>query len=510
VPAFAAKGSRARDRGENVGRIDSETRASSNRRMRLRFAVVSCGLLFAAGACSGDDFSAVPGGTSGSAGDSTPTAGAGGDAGDAGQAGAAQAGAGQDAGSGGDVSAGAAGAGAGGSAGSGGQDPAGSGGGGGDGPAGGAGAGGTLSCDLAIPTAPPSQAVCGNGVVEAGEDCDDAKTTGTDGCVDCKMLCPVSGVSVPDGQCYFLSGATATFAPKDVYDAPPGPDDGSGGYIRAKWGVEWCSTRGLGTHLAQFESADEWKTARIAFQVVAGVKPALPAIVWIASAAKWATTLDVSDRSFWFDSDGGNTADELWKPGFPAAPAAGTMPGALCGTLGMDGYLINTPCFGTPDASAKHQSLCEREPVCALVDSQPSPVPPQIGYRGANGHCYARITTKVFSPSKWDAADAVCKRFGAHLARFEDPGEIDALRGAGLTQGEVWIGAERKVCANNEFVWSGTNLPVPPPTTAAGARLWGGVEPNNGNEKCAAMDERRKLADLPCEYNKGALCERDF
>jgi cysteine-rich repeat protein len=484
--------------------------------MRLRLAIGTCGLLFAAGACSGDDFSAVPGGASGTAGEPTSEAGFGGSAGDAGQGGA-----GPDAGAGGTDAGGASGgqptagsggqptAGSGGqpTAGSGGQPTAGSGGQPTAGAAGVAGAGGSLDCDLGLPTTPPTATKCGNGVVEAGEDCDDANTLNSDGCVACKVACPAAASAKVDGRCYFPSVATEVAS--EVYVAPDGPDDGSGGYIRIKWDKEICSSaRGNGTHLAQFDTAEEWAAFRAKLPPGTDL---LAAEMWIAVGARWSTKLDVSDTSFWFNSDGGNTPLELWRPDAPTGPAStGEAPGGLCGVLGKDGLLGNVRCFKTSEAGTKRQALCEREPVCALIDSQAKPVPAQIGYRGANGHCYAKITPQVFTPGSWDTADAVCKRFGAHLVRFEDPGELDDLRGAGLTSGEVWVGAQRKVCANNDFVWSGTNVPVPLPTTDEGSRLWGGIEPNNGDEKCAAMDERRRLADLPCDYGKGAFCERDF
>lgn len=436
------------------------------------------------------------------------SAGAGGGAGEAGAAAGGAAG---------EAGGGASGAGAsGGESGAAGQGT----GGGGSGTAGSAGTSGASGasgsgiapgCDPPGMVGVPASGICGDGIVSGSEECDDGNDALGDGCVGCKLVCPIGAIVSSNNRCYFVNGA-ADFnkqAASEVYLAPPAPEDGTGGYIRANWGSEYCSTKsGVATHLAQFETEADWAAFR--GNLVAGAG-ALGEELWVAVGARWTNTVALEKPASWFNSEGGNPPSSMWRTGFPAAEVEGVPSHALCGALGTDGYLGNVACFPAGATPVKRHSLCERERACALIDVN-GKLDDQVGYQGTNGHCYARLDPIKFAPMKWEEAAKACERFGAHLVRFEVPGEYAAMPGAGLTRGEVWVGAERKACANDEFVWAGTNILVPKTNTPGDQGLWGGVEPNNagGSEKCAVLDERRKMGDLPCDYQKGAFCERDY
>jgi len=122
--------------------------------------------------------------------------------------------------------------------------------------------------------------VCGNGVIEGDEQCDDAKHAGQDGCDDnCKVVCSQHGVGTlesPDHHCY------------NGYDA-----------ATFEGAQQACKQRGA--HLATIASADENKIARMfvndgkwigGFEDVALMSPGTGAYGWISgepfSYTNWA------------------------------------------------------------------------------------------------------------------------------------------------------------------------------------------------------------------------------
>jgi len=89
-------------------------------------------------------------------------------------------------------------------------------------------------------TEPPTAPVCGNGILEAGEECDDSGHTGRDGCDACKVECSqldTSAVESSDHHCYV------------GYDAAD-----------FKGAQEACV--GRGAYLATISSAEENKVVR--------------------------------------------------------------------------------------------------------------------------------------------------------------------------------------------------------------------------------------------------------
>jgi cysteine-rich repeat protein len=88
---------------------------------------------------------------------------------------------------------------------------------------------------------PPADPVCGNGILEAGEQCDDAGHTGLDGCdADCQVVCSQHGqgtLESADHHCYHGY---------DQFDFTSAQQD--------------CLKRGA--HLATISSADENQIAR--------------------------------------------------------------------------------------------------------------------------------------------------------------------------------------------------------------------------------------------------------
>ena len=132
-------------------------------------------------------------------------------------------------------------------------------------------AGGTAGVDVGAAGAPvqPPEAVCGNGVLEDGEQCDDAGHLGEDGCdASCQVVCSQYGAGIlesTDHHCY-------------------------GGYDQATFAGAKAACDQRGAHLVTISSDEENALAQKltndgkwigAYEDVASTSPGTGAYVWL-------------------------------------------------------------------------------------------------------------------------------------------------------------------------------------------------------------------------------------
>jgi cysteine-rich repeat protein len=156
----------------------------------------------------------------------------------------------------------------------------------------------------------PAQPVCGNGVLEAGEQCDDGNVTDGDGCSShCQVECMGMGL--------YLDPATFHCYRFVVIELP--------------WGEARDACLGAHEHLATFTSAEE----------LDAVAPHAPGQWWIDGIR--------SGPGFAW-ADGEPWSFDRWKGGFPS-----TDPSKGC--VKLDGGE-----YSADDCAAKMNYLCERDP----------------------------------------------------------------------------------------------------------------------------------------------------
>lgn len=371
------------------------------------------------------------------------------------------------------------------------------------------GAGGTNGCPQLPPGQPPPNAQCGNGVVEAGEECDVGGGIAEDGCSDQCLLTCVNGVRV-GRSCYAVSNNT--FRGEQVFVTPP-----IGGLTVATAfladfadGQACAHLVGPTSHIAVLNRTGEraalLASAEFKAHLTTGVSGTKNGSAWLAVGYRWLIGGQVDDPTRWAWSEGGAVDPTQWAPGYPQNDGVG--PGGNdpdgCGSIDPSLSLENHGC-----ETLRRPVLCEREPACAMRASAASPW--QIGYQGENGHCYLRLAQQT----SYENAASACQALGAHLAAFETIEEVRALPGVTSGLSDLWIGAKRNACgagngqADDPFVWS-TNGAVVPTGTDVG--YWVPGEPNNSqnNERCAQITRSHGLNDAACGGTFRALCERDY
>ena len=83
----------------------------------------------------------------------------------------------------------------------------------------------TSSCKLDATACKPPPPPCGNGKLDAGEECDDGNATGNDGCVACTVVCLENEHKGPNAHCYIEAGPKSSW--NDAFTACAN----SGGYL---------------------------------------------------------------------------------------------------------------------------------------------------------------------------------------------------------------------------------------------------------------------------------------
>ena len=342
-------------------------------------------------------------------------------------------------------------------------------------------------------------ASCGNGVVEANEQCDSGSGNSDDpaAAATCTTQCRLRAAC---GSVAGAVGAKIDPATGHCYIAWNGPLNFAGAQRD-------CQSRG-GTLAVVTSSAENAFVASVAGN----------ATMWIGLEITHGATDSfrwVDDEKFLYSAfapgepnNGGLTGvpEECgaygplgWDDRPCGFPATGNLPASTASTLG---YVCETGCGNgvieageecdPPGATCTNSCMLKRS--CTEAGGVVSPI---------NGHCYFGIDTTV----SFSVALAGTCPAGTHLATLGDISESEAGLQAitGLTH-DAWI-ALKAVNSPLDFSWA---APSPEPFLARRYHGFGSGEPNEpGTPNCARLVSGFGWKDRSCGDSYAALCERE-
>jgi cysteine-rich repeat protein len=322
-----------------------------------------------------------------------------------------------------------------------------------------------------------ARGTCGNGVVEAGEECDDGNRSDEDGCLRTCRLARCgdghrrAGVEECDDGPTGSAGCSPTClacVPGDAQAAYFWRTSGSC-YRRYDVPLDWSEAaafcRARGAELASFAAAP--KGAAVLDGVGAsGVE------TWIG--------LRRTSAEHGFEWLSGETwAEPLsrwWRP--MPKPDGEDCVFSVAGPRHWDVHIAAR--WPTARCDSRRAFICEQPPWTV---------------RPGDGHAY-RV---FFEQLRWNEAVAACRRIGAHLATVGDPDEQRLL--AGLTAVDVWMGA-RNDQVRGPFHW------VTPEPFAY--QSFAPTEPDiRATMACIALGPDDLWHDRPCRLQYAYACERE-
>jgi hypothetical protein len=340
-------------------------------------------------------------------------------------------------------------------------------------------------------------AVCGDGILQAGEACDDgaANSDTPSASGGCTSQCQLRA------GCGSLSGSSGAQI------------DPANGHCYVAWpnALNWASAsrqcQARGGHLATVTSAAE--NARIA--TLAGASDRwiglkidhgfTPRDTWVDGE-----TAAFTDYALGEPNNGGTSGNPeacgayeirraAWDDRPCGYPATGMLDSSLSYTLG---YICENECGnGVVDPGEECEggagctATCQKVRACSEPGAASSPI---------NGHCYFALTT----PLAFTDALAACPA-GTHLATLDEIAESEAGALAS-SSGQSWI-ALRAAVTQGQFAWAvGSDV-------FDSLRYHGfmGSEPNDTSTPpiCARIDPLQGWKDQPCANLYPALCERE-
>jgi cysteine-rich repeat protein len=334
---------------------------------------------------------------------------------------------------------------------------------------------------------------CGDGVVQAGEECDDSNARADDACLPtCKRARCGDGVvrthveECDDGNARDGDGCSAGC----LRCAGPGsflwPKDGHC-YERHDETLSWQAARaecaaGAADLISYTGTAD-------AREVYAALIAPTPADLWIGlrrrapgdplSTSSIDPVATDPDRFHW--ADGQPLQYLWWAEGEPRDGhfCAYQSPGRIVHDTG--GLVVPGGGWVSAVCDQRRPFLCEKAPWAV---------------RPAGGHAYRLIT----QPLSWDEARARCSELGAHLVTIGDADEQAFV--AALSSQTFWIGASDSA-VEGRFEWV-TREPF-------GYRAFAPNEPDDisGRYDCLAVGLDRGWHDRMCRDRYAAVCEVD-
>jgi cysteine-rich repeat protein len=312
-------------------------------------------------------------------------------------------------------------------------------------------------------------AVCGNGQLESGEECDDGNTSATDRCLpSCKLAsCGDGQIRTRVEECDDGNQVDGDGCSKSCLTCPAGSDSFSSPhtghcYWRQPDSLSFADAAANcardGGNLVTFGDDDEWRevTERL---LAGGNSPPM----WIGLRREERNGL----REFGWVT-GERVLSAHWGIQEPRRSPANLD----CGLQGEAGAWATSAC------DEPHSFVCER---------------PGWSVFPRDGHAYRRFVERV----QWEEAQAACAARGGHLVSFADEGEQTFVTGA--FQGAYWIGA---VYDPDKKTWGwNTNQPLSHVDWAPG-------EPNLlRNQHCVAVDVDRRWYNRECDDRHGFVCE---
>jgi cysteine-rich repeat protein len=319
--------------------------------------------------------------------------------------------------------------------------------------------------------------VCGNGRVEAGEECDDGNADDSDACPStCRWArcgdgflranveeCEKSGIdaSTCSASCLSCKGA-------DDFLSEANDDAGTTGYGRCysfdaasksfDGANQACSA--LGASLVTYPS---WFDPEL---VYGGLLKDHPGTTYLGMARDkgnmlWLTGEGPPRRPFWATGQPAATPNDCVVQG-PSTTSSGGYP------LSWTAVACDEP----------HAFVCER-------------AAPFV--RPADRHAY-RV---LYERTSWDGAKAACIKLGGHLATIGDADEQTFLTSQGV-QTDVWIGAN-DLASQGTFAWITTE-----PFAFAKMAPWDGPSPSN---RCLLLNRDSYWYTRRCSDANAYLCE---
>jgi hypothetical protein len=339
---------------------------------------------------------------------------------------------------------------------------------------------------------------CGNGVLEAGEDCDQGAANSDDPAAasTCTTMCKKRATC---GSVSGAAGAKIDPTTGHCYVAWPGP-------INFASAQRDC--QGRGGSLAVVTSSAE----NTIVNAISGLSQ-----MWLGLEITHAAT----DSFHWVDGEpflysafapnepnngaanGGRTEDCVahtvigWADLPCGFPATGNLPSSPTFALGFVcetscGNAILEPgeeCDGGPGCTA----TCQLKRPCTEAGGVVSPI---------NGHCYFVQTATV---DYSHALSSTCPA-GTHLATLADISESEAGQLAISGSADAWI-ALRASSQLGVYAWGAPSSEAFDSTRYHG---FAGNEPNEtGTPNCVRLVDGQGWKDITCGNNFNALCERE-
>jgi serine/threonine-protein kinase len=315
--------------------------------------------------------------------------------------------------------------------------------------------------------------VCGNGVVEPGEQCDDGNRSNDDACLStCRFArCgdgfvrtgveQCDGGDACSGRCLTCRDGDASFV---------WPETGSC-YSRHDRPLPWADAGAAcgaaGGHLVTFSSIHETRAVR-------------ESLFAEARAPHWIGLQRGAGRAFeWLTRETLVPVTSWWNPGEPRAD------GPSCVAASPVERLLEPA--GLHPGSTWRAAACT-QPLPFLCEREGWTVRPR------DNHAYRFF----YALSSWDDARAACAAAGGHLGTIADAEELSFV--AALPGPTVWIGATDRE-QEGRFAW----ITGDPFTLSAFAP--GEPDDPDGTSDCLVLGRDHVLHDRHCNDPNAFLCE---
>jgi cysteine-rich repeat protein len=328
---------------------------------------------------------------------------------------------------------------------------------------------------------------CGDGHLDAGEQCDDGNRSDTDACLSsCRWArCGDGHVRQGVEECDGTPGCSAGCLTCKEADASFVWDATGHCYSRHDRPATWSEARDvcleLGGDLAIYTSVYESRAVRTALFAPRGLRS--PSWIGLYANHSGPPGSRESDPPPYSSNFVWVTSEALPKAYWAAGEPKPRSPGCVFETPAAKEPAPESPDAGgawtVADCTLALPFVCERG---------------GWSVRSSDNHAYRVFAT----PRSWEDARAACRQLGGHLAAITDAGEQDFV-GIQAAFG-FWIGGS-DAAREGTFVWS-TGEPF-------GYRHFGPGEPDDrfGRDDCLFFGADKVWHDRICEHQHPFMCE---